>query len=498
MQVRPAVAPESSFRPLRVVAVGDSLTAGTMDSTTVGSSQEMSYMAQLSRQVGFPFRMARVSESGIGPRVFLDGTFNYGHAHQREQAIREATAPIESELSAGNLPEDLTPIWNIPGMGHRTEESKDAPFRRQSNFAVPGYEARHVAGIRHVDEFLMQIRDGVEKGGLAGEVPLVRSLLQNGTDSPRGSALDQAIGRDPDLTIVWAGNNDALETVGHGRVDDRLLTPIEDRVWTYQDRDGRTKTTPYPVQGFRTTYMGPSGIIPRLLRETKSEILVMTLPDVTVIPALRTLGEKVGDLPFQVTLPDGTDVTPMIENWMLPQGDFAPGSKVSMGVVLNKFIQHGEIKTRQELTDLLGQWSATGFTPNEVLDTDEIAIISGRVREYNQVIREAAALDSRVHVMDAHEEFLKIAAGHELKGEGDPVVLGAHFTGARDASGREGVFSYDGVHLSNTGHAVLANIVKDTVQKELGWDPRFRAFVTAPPIDEKAVLRTDPHHNGCA
>ncbi len=491
MQVRPAT---TSFRPLRVVAVGDSITAGTMDSTTVESSQQMSYLAQLSRQVGFPFQMATISEGGIGPRVFENGTFNYGHAQQRAQAIAQATGPIEAELKAGHVPEDLTPIWNISGMGHRTEHSKDAPFHRQSNFAVPGYEARHVAGVRHYDEYLMQMRDGVEAGGLAGEVPLVRNLLQNGGDLPRGSALDQAIAREPDLTVVWAGNNDALETVGAGRVDDRLLTPVEDRVWTYQE-NGVSKTTPYPVQGFRTTFMGPSGIVPRLLRETKSEILVMTLPDVTVIPALRTLGEKVGDLPFQVTLPDGTDVTPMVENWVLPQGDFATGSKVSMNVVLNRFISHGEVSSKAELQEMMDNWQ---FGQDEVLDTDEMAVISGRIAQYNQVIREAATLDSRVHVMDAHSEFDKIAAGHELIGAGEPVVLGAHFTGARDATGREGVFSYDGVHLSNTGHAVLANLVKETVSRELGWDPRFRAFKTAAPIDEKAVLAADPHHNGNA
>lgn len=490
MQISPAPA-SVSYRPLRVVAVGDSLTAGTMDSTTVESGQQMSYMAQLSRRVGFPFQMATISESGIGPAVFENGTFNYGHARDRDLAIRQATAPLEAELAQGQIPRDLTAVWNIPGMGHRTESSQDAPFHRQSNFAVPGYEARHVAGVRHYDEYLMEMRDGVEPGGLAGEVPLIRNLLQNGTDRPRGSALDQAISRNPDLTVVWAGNNDALETVGHGRIDDRLLTPVEDRPWTYRDRDGAMRVTPYPVQGFRTTFMGPSGLIPRLLRETRSEILVMTLPDVTVIPALRTLGEKVGDLPYKVTLPDGTDVTAMLENWVLPRGDFPAGSKVSMGVVLNKFLQHGQVESREQLSKLLQGWS---FGPDDVLDTDELEAISARVEEYNQVIRQAGALDRRVHVMDAHSEFDQIAAGHELVGEGPPVVLGAHFTGARDATGREGVFSYDGVHLSYTGHAVLANRVQATIARELGWEPRFKAFVEAAPIDEKAVLRSDPHH----
>ncbi|MEW6277120.1 MAG: SGNH/GDSL hydrolase family protein [Candidatus Eremiobacterota bacterium] len=512
MDVRIAPPPAPVARPLRVVAVGDSLTAGTQDSTTVENRQEMSYMAQLSRAVGFPFHMACVSEGGIGPRLFQQGEFNYGHARQRDENIRQAVRPLEQQLQHGQIPDDLTAVWNIAGMGRRTDDSLDRPFHRQGNFAVPGYEARHLGGIRHYDEYLMQMRDGVEATGLAGEVPLVRNLLQNGTDETRGSALDQAVDRQPDLTVVWAGNNDALETVGHGRVDDRLLTPIEDRVWTYLERDPANgqwvqKSTAYPVQGFRTTFLGPNGILPRLLRETDSEVLLLTVPDVASISVLRPLGEKVGDLPYRVTLPDGSDVTAMVENWVLPDAvdgpgqdgrtSFPPGSKVSMGVVLNRFIQQG-LRTPEQLRAALDATSARGFREDEVLDAQELATISGRIQEYNQVIAEGAALDRRIHLVDMHREFNAMLGGRELRGEGPPVTLGGYFTGAVDGHGREGLFSYDGVHPSDTGHAVIANILLDKVREELAWHPRFQPFVRAQPIDEKAVLANDPHHTGDA
>jgi lysophospholipase L1-like esterase len=504
-------------RPLRVVAIGDSLTAGTQDFTTVENRQLESYMPQLSKAVGFPFKMPTISEGGIGPRTFVNGEFNYGHAQQRGENVGRAVVPIERQLAAGQLPteQDLANVWNIPNMGSRTPDTLDKPFDRQGNYSVPGYEIRHVAGIAHYNDYLVAMRDGVEATGVGGEVPLVRALLQNGTEESRGSALDQAIHRHPDLAVVWAGSNDALETVGHGRVDDRLLTPVEDRPWTYLARNDQgqweQRTTSFEVQGFRSSLLGASGIIPRLLEETQSEIMLMTIPDVTIIPILRPLGEKVGDLPYRVTLPDGRDVTPMIENWTLPTAlrggagkdgrtEFPAGSKVSMGNVLARFVQQGSIETPEQLQSVLDDFSQRGiFDEDDVLDADELDTISARIRDYNQVVHEAGSLSERVHVLDIHEEFNRLhAEGRELRGAGQPATIGSHFTGAIDAQGREGLFSYDGVHPSDTGHAVLANMLLDKIKEELGDRPKFAQFVASAGIDEKAVLARDPHHTGNA
>lgn len=510
MEIRPNCPPPAE-RPPRVVAIGDSLTAGTQDSTTVENRQAESYMPQLTRQAGVPFGMAYVSEGGIGPRVFLDGQFNYGHAQQRAVNIGRAVAPLERELAEGRIPADLTPIWNIPNMGQRTEESKARPGHPQSNFAVPGYEIRHVVGVASTEDYLREMRDGSDATGLAGEVPLVRALIQNGTGSVRGTALDQAIRKRPDLTVVWAGNNDALETVGHGRVDDRLLTPVEDRRWTYFVRNPESgqweqRVTENEVPGFRTSLLGENGIIPRLLEETRSEILLLTLPDVTAIPVLRPLGQPVGDLPYRVTLPNGTDVTPMIESWVLPNGvrgedrEFAPGSKVSLANVLNRFVERADIQTPEQLRWALDEASERGlFSDDDVLDAAELQTISTRIRDYNAVITEAAGLSERIHLVDMHGEFERmLASGRALRGDGPDMVASTHFTGAVDGAGREGMFSYDGVHPSDTGHAVVANILLDKIKAELGDDPRFRAFTEAPPIDEKAALARDPHHSGSA
>jgi hypothetical protein len=70
------------------------------------------------------------------------------------------------------------------------------------------------------------------------------------------------------------------------------------------------------------------------------------------------------------------------------------------------------------------------------------------------------------------------------------------FTGAPDAQGRDGIFGYDGVHPSDTGHAVVANVLLETIQKDLGNNPKFARFLNTQPIDEKAMHAADPHTAG--
>ena len=56
----------------------------------------------------------------------------------------------------------------------------------------------------------------------------------------------------------------------------------------------------------------------------------------------------------------------------------------------------------------------------------------------------------------------------------------------------EGLFSHDGVHPSDVGQAVVANLILDVAKAELADDARFEAVVNAPLVDEKAALKDDP------
>jgi hypothetical protein len=136
---------------------------------------------------------------------------------------------------------------------------------------------------------------------------------------------------------------------------------------------------------------------------------------------------------------------------------------------------------------------------DDVLCPAELATLSARIADYNAIIEEAGRLSPRVHIVDVNAAMADIQAnGRELRGAGEPETVGAGMTGARDLAGRDGIFSYDGVHPSDTGHAVLANLVLDKIKTDLGERPEFSQFKDLPPIDEKAVHSADPHKSDAA
>jgi len=136
---------------------------------------------------------------------------------------------------------------------------------------------------------------------------------------------------------------------------------------------------------------------------------------------------------------------------------------------------------------------------DDVLDPDEIAVVSQRIRDFNQVLQEAAQLSPRVHLVDVHAALDDaVRQGRQLRGAGPDEWVVPNFTGAPDTQGRDGIFSYDGVHPSDTGHAVLANLILDKLRQDLGSQPRFSRFQNLPPLDEKAVHHADPHAPGAA
>ncbi|MEW6284478.1 MAG: hypothetical protein AB1758_38040, partial [Candidatus Eremiobacterota bacterium] len=134
---------------------------------------------------------------------------------------------------------------------------------------------------------------------------------------------------------------------------------------------------------------------------------------------------------------------------------------------------------------------------DEVLTPDELDRIRGRIREYNQLLREAATADRRLHLVDIHDLVNQAAIhGLPLRGAGPEVTVTTTYTGLKDPRGFDGFVSYDGVHPSDVGYAVVANAVLDGIREHLGGEPRFVDLTSAESIDEKAVFRKDPHRSG--
>lgn len=113
--------------------------------------------------------------------------------------------------------------------------------------------------------------------------------------------------------------------------------------------------------------------------------------------------------------------------------------------------------------------------PNYVLDPAEIQAIEQRIDAFNQIIAQQAATIN-MPVVDINGRFQAMAANPTvIKG----VPLSPRFLG--------GLFSLDGVHPSNIGHALIANAFLETIN--LTWG------TSLPLIDDAAlgnILLSDP------
>ncbi|MBI3925622.1 MAG: SGNH/GDSL hydrolase family protein [Armatimonadetes bacterium] len=517
MRVPPSISAAAS-KPapeLTMVALGDSLTAGTQDAVTRVSRQEMVYTGQMARAAGIPFNMPAVSEPGIPFEIFGSSSLDIGPFARAKKLFMVALTPLAAwTYYLGAPPFIYPPVGEMLGSGRRIPESRSTPERPQHSFAVAGFEARHLNEVSHARDFMDLILQRTEDvGSLAAQVPLIRATLQNGRCRSAGTQLDQAIAARPDLVVLWAGGNDALEAAFRGQVDDRTLTPVEDRIWHFRDpgliSPGDLITTSEPLTGFRSTFTGPSGLLTRLLGETDAEIVLMNVPNVNVIPNLVALGRPVGPLPFRILLKDGTDVTGAIENMVVPREvrgpgkkgrtHFPPGTRVPLMTLLSRLVVDGPVDNLASFQDALLRAQQGGFlTEDEALDPEEMAQIQARVQQYNDVLRQAAAGTPRIHLVDVQRILNDIRiSGRPLRGPGEEQIrVTTTFTGVCDLRGFGGIFSYDGVHPSDTGHAVIANVVLDAIREQLGGNPKFARFLQARPIDEKSVFRADPHQGG--
>lgn len=226
----------------------------------------------------------------------------------------------------------------------------------------------------------------------------------------RGSQVAQAVSLGPTFVTLWIGNNDVLGAVLRGRAV-----------------DGVTLT---PVAAFQSAYEQ----VVAALKGTGAFVVAANVPDVTSIPFATTLRPVVSDpLTGAPVLANGQPV-PLLG----PTGPLPTGSLVTLAA-------------STLLADGVGVPAAQGGTglplPDEViLDPAEVAAIRDRVAAFNRVIRETCQAAS-IPVLDVHALLGELTTrGREV---GGVVLHGAFLTG--------GVFSYDGVHLTDLGYAVVAN-----------------------------------------
>lgn len=479
------------------MAIGDSLSAGMQDATLDLDLQRKAFPALLAKQAGVPFQSPEIHDGAIPPRVFEPNDIPIARTAWRAAQVAAASAIPLGLATIGINPPGFTvaPLYYAGGIG-RQKGSDDT-----NNFAVPGFELRHLHEVENVSDYTRGAADGEDAvASIVFEAPLIKAILQKGGRRSKGkSEVDLAIAKQPDLVTLWAGNNDILSSALSASVGDTNLTPFEDRKWLLNPGDENPKYTDRVIPGLTNSMVGPDGVLTRILDETDSHVMLMNVPDVTTIPHLLTVGERVGKLPFEVALPNGVDITRELENFRIPTGvrdagegervEFPEGTRIGLGSLLGQFHR---LFTQQGSDGLFESLQSQALLKeDDVLDPEEIGQIQAHTERFNDMLEDASE-NPRVHLVDVNHLLTEAKTkGVALKGAGEEVMVGAAYTGTKDGRGHEGIFSHDGIHPSDVGQAVVANLVLEAAKSQLGDNPRFQKLTQAPLVDEKAVLEAD-------
>jgi len=239
----------------------------------------------------------------------------------------------------------------------------------------------------------------------------------------QGTALQQAAVQQPTFATVWIGNNDVLGAATSGIVV-----------------DGVTLT---PVASFRADLRTILGT----LSGVGAQLAVATLPNVTAIPFVNTVPPMlVNPATGQPVIGPNGQPIPLIG----PNGPLGSGDRVLLSA-----------------TGLLAQgigipvpFGGTGqpLPDSAVLSTGEVATIQARTSALNTEIRRAAS-DFGAALVPIDSFFDQIVA------RGYPVGGGITLTTAFLTGG---IFSYDGVHPTPLGYAVVANLWIDSINERFG------------------------------
>ncbi|HEY3998200.1 MAG TPA: SGNH/GDSL hydrolase family protein [Candidatus Xenobia bacterium] len=468
-------------RPFVMTAVGDSLLSGMQDMHVDRARQDVSVPKLLADRVGIDGTMPAIRDGYKMPMLFPTSWKSTVQSLRAFVGMGVTMAlPMAWARLHGTPPERL-----LRPLHHAVVHEKAPP---STNFALPGAKAADLL-MTSTGEYLAQLHDGTGSMKFAPTVgTLMEAVLRN-----QGSAVDQAVKSNPDLILLWAGNNDAMQACYGGELHDGCLTPMDDRRLDIASVNPLTHhikhhQTAEVHAGFRTSM---DTIVDRLESGTHAEIVMMNIPDVTRAPFLRPLGEKIGPLPLRVVLPGGRDVTEDLENFVLPSSvagagkdgrtEYPPGTMVNLFTIAQKAARMCFTK------------GGPAFTEDEVLDPDEVQQIRERVNQYNAHLDELAASHPRLHLVDFHGMLADMDQhGRELNGAGPTERITGVWVGTQDARGDQGVMSYDGQHPANVGQALIANAILQRIQQDLGDRPGFEAFRQAHPIDEKAMLHADP------
>jgi len=403
------------------VAVGNSLTAGFQNNALYQSGQQYSFPNLIARQVN-------QSESFDQPLISDPG------------------------ISSGNGRIELT---NLDPVQTTTNSSMGNPTTQQAkpftNLGVPGAVLVDYINPNNSGNLKERATDP-NNPAYNPFYGIVMEQSELGKDEP--NLHNQVAKQQPSFITFWLGNNDVLGFVTSGG-------------------EGQTIT---PPSTFSDLYAGPSnGAYPgaiQAMASTGANVVVYTIPDITTIPYvfyLRTQLEQQGAIVFNdetqsyqlVTQQGNLDIYIETDDGarVMRQADFPLLSAQSYFAQ----VQAGETQPPVQ--------PQTAIPDNLVLDgpaggpqgSSELEQAAGAIQQYNATIENSAA-SAGFTVVDINQIFAEIFNAFQSSGgENGYQTNGLNL---RPVPGE--LFSFDGVHPTNRGSAVIANETIKAINEAYG------------------------------
>jgi len=305
-------------------------------------------------------------------------------------------------LPGGELVYNGISVVQVPGSGAPLMSGFGRPF---NNLSVPGYTVGAVLTIKGTEPI----------AGLG--LPILRGL---------GTEVDQAIAQQPTFIAIWIGGNDFLGAVSQG--DPTKLTSKD---------------------AFTAAY---NSMLDKLVAGAPNAGMVVgTLPQTFAGPPLTSrLPSVIFDSSFRpVQFPAPVNGT--VPFFYVPAGTTTPAAVPAGSIVLlsalSRIQQGFGIPPTLKTTPPFSLLPHTGepLTDAEIITPAEQAAFAQGISDYNAAIVASASAHS-VPVADIKGLFDRFATGVSYGG----VTLTNTFVSG-------GLFSNDGVHLTDIGYALFAN-----------------------------------------
>ncbi len=428
-----------SSKQQKLVAIGDSSTMGIMDLGLKEDFQQHSYPYFIACQLGIDddFQQPLVTEPGVGvypyktPVTLENGTLVADYWDEN-LSIDEMVAAI------------LPLLKNV---------MLDRPY---DNLAVNGarlYDIRHTTGSVN----------SVSPGNYFFDIVLRNVILPPYPYFGDTTVLEQVVELDPDIVLLWIGNNDVLGAV--------LAGGVESQITTYDD--------------FRNEMYA---LLSDLTAETDAEIVIANIPgylplgfalDADFVDTGSAVEPVVFDMAGLQPINFGTEASPdyiplLIEesgvSHILLTGAIEYSENGTGIPSKTQLMQAPYLKTQQEADAIYAKMAeiglpvdgssvGTNLTGDYTITSSEEKTIDNAIAGFNSVITQLAG-----------QFGIPLVDMHTLYDPDNPGAFGGYSGEYVLHNKASTVFSLDGVHPNNLGHAVIANAFIDALNRGYGFN----------------------------